>query len=110
MKVLVRNEGKSELGATPEDTSRTTFPESPEALLSIWTARAGEWENQVSAWRRRGYEEGTSEADVMIYFGLTNFAKSVQGSLVIRLTLPGFGLETCLHDILGASLVSFTNA
>ena len=40
-----------------------------------------------------------------LFRGLTNFAKSVQGSLVIRLTLPGFGLETCLHDILMASLV-----
>lgn len=36
---------------------------------------------------------------------LTNFAESVQGSLVIRLTLLGLGLETCLHDVLKASLV-----
>ena len=41
-----------------------------------------------------------SEADVVIIFaGLTNFAESVQGTLVIRLALPSFGLETCLHDI-----------
>ena len=42
LKVLVRNEGESELGATPEDTSGTTFPESPETLFSIWTGRGNE--------------------------------------------------------------------
>lgn len=26
LEVLVRDEGKSELGATPDDTSRTAFP------------------------------------------------------------------------------------
>lgn len=37
LKILVCNEGKSELGATPDDTSRTTFPKSLEALLSPWS-------------------------------------------------------------------------
>jgi hypothetical protein len=41
LEVLVRNEGKSELGATPEDTSGTTFPESPEPFFSIWTTARG---------------------------------------------------------------------
>ena len=48
LKVLVRNEGTSELGATPEDTSRTTFPESPEAFFSIWTTARGSGEIRLA--------------------------------------------------------------
>ena len=37
LKILVRDEGKSELGATPDDTSRATFPQSLKAFFPVWT-------------------------------------------------------------------------
>ena len=39
LEILVRDKGKSELGTTSDDTSRTTFPESPEAFFAVWTCR-----------------------------------------------------------------------
>ena len=38
LEVFVRNEGESELGTTPDDTSRATFPERLEAFFSVLTA------------------------------------------------------------------------
>jgi hypothetical protein len=95
LKIFVCNKGKAELGATPEDTSRTTFPESLEALLSPWITRG----NMSIMW----VHGGSANCKSRIRRGLTNFTKSVQRPFVIRLALPSLSLETCLYDILKAS-------